>query len=284
MIRVTFALLVMAAVSLIGIPLQWISLKLRLPSRRWIPWLFHNICRRMFGVRVSVRGAPAGERPLLLVSNHCSWLDIIVLSSIVPVVFIAKSEIERWPLFGLFAKLQRSVFVDRSRRRDTGKVNNVIAARLAEGDPVVLFGEGTASDGNLVLPFRSALLGALKETLGEQGRGHVQPVSVAYTRLQGIPMGRQHRPVAACYGDVNLVKHLKRVLREGAIDVTVSFGVPLEVEPATDRKQLARLTEDAVRRMTSSALAGREPLRGAPATLGDSMGEMAGVSLTAESR
>ncbi len=93
MIRVTFALLVMAIASLIGIPLQWISVKLGLPSRRWIPWLFHNICRRMFGVRVSVRGAPAGERPLLLVSNHCSWLDIIVLSSIAPLVFKLAAEI-----------------------------------------------------------------------------------------------------------------------------------------------------------------------------------------------
>ena len=284
MIRVTFALLVMAIASLIGIPLQWISVKLGLPSRRWIPWLFHNVCRRMFGVRVSVRGAPAGERPLLLVSNHCSWLDIIVLSSIAPLVFVAKSEIERWPLFGLFAKLQRSIFVNRSRRQETGAVNQLIASRLAEGDPVVLFGEGTASDGNLVLPFRSALLGALKDALGDGGRSHVQPVSIAYTKLQGIPMGRQHRPVAACYGETNLVRHLKRVLQEGAIDVTVSFGVPLEVEPATDRKQLARLTEDAVRRMTLSALAGREPARVASATLGDSTGGMAGVSLTAESR
>jgi 1-acyl-sn-glycerol-3-phosphate acyltransferase len=280
MIRPVIAVLVMAAVSLIGIPLQWISLQLNLPSRRWIPWLFHNICRRMFGVRVSVRGAPADERPLLLVSNHCSWLDIIVLSSIVPVVFIAKSEIERWPLFGLFAKLQRSIFVNRSRRRDTGKVNNIIAARLAEGDPVVLFGEGTASDGNLVLPFRSALLGALKETLGEEGRGHIQPVSVAYTRLQGIPMGRQHRPVAACYGDISLVKHLKRVLREGAIDVTVTFGVPLEVEPNVDRKVLARAAEDAVRRMTVAALTGRETALPAPISLANP----AAVSLTAESR
>jgi 1-acyl-sn-glycerol-3-phosphate acyltransferase len=282
MIRAFFALLVMATVSIIGIPLQWISVQLGLPSRRWIPWLFHNICRRMFGVRVNVRGAPAAQRPLLLVSNHSSWLDIIILSSIVPVVFVAKSEIARWPLFGLFAKLQRTIFVDRSRRRDTGKVNNAIAARLGGGDPVVLFGEGTASDGNLVLPFRSALLGALKETLSEQGRGYVQPVSVAYTRLQGIPMGRQHRYVAACYGEINLVGHLKRVLREGAIDAVVTFGTPLEVEPAMDRKQLARLTEDAVRRMTATALAGREPARAAPEA--DSTGAPATVSLPAESR
>jgi 1-acyl-sn-glycerol-3-phosphate acyltransferase len=229
---------------------------------------------------VTVLGAPAAERPLLLVSNHSSWLDIVTLSSILPVVFIAKSEIARWPLFGLFAKLQRSVFVNRSRRQATGEVNRTIAARLSEGDPVVLFGEGKASDGNRVLPFRSALLGALKDALGEEGRGFVQPVSVAYTRLQGIPMGRQFRPVAAWYGDMNLITHLKRVLSEGAIDVVVTFGVPLEVEPGVDRKLLARVTEDAVRRMTSAALGGRELTRPAPISLGNP----AAVSLPAESR
>jgi 1-acyl-sn-glycerol-3-phosphate acyltransferase len=280
MIRTPLAVLVMAAVSVIGIPLQWISLKLNLPTQRLIPLLFHRIAAPMIGLRIEVRGAPAEERPLLLVSNHSSWLDIVVLSSILPVVFIAKSEIARWPLFGLFAKLQRSVFVDRSKRQATGDVNRTIASRLGGGDPVVLFGEGRASDGNRVLPFRSALLGALKDALGEEGRGFVQPVSVAYTRLQGVPMGRQFRPVAAWYGNMNLVAHLKRVVSEGAIDVTVTFGVPLEVQPGVDRKLLARATEDAVRRMTSAALSGR-PLT-APAPI--SLGNPATVSLPGKSR
>lgn len=274
------AIFVMAIVSAIGIPLQWLSLKLNLPTQRLLPLLFHRIAAPMLGVRVTVRGMPSAERPLLLVSNHSSWLDIVILSSILPVVFIAKSEIARWPLFGLFAKLQRSVFVNRSRRQQTGEVNRTIASRLANGDPVVLFGEGKASDGNRVLPFRSALLGALKDALGEQGRGHVQPVSVAYTRLQGVPMGRQFRHVAAWYGDINLVAHLKRVVREGAIDAVVTFGPPFDVEPGVDRKRLARATEDAVRRMTVAALMGREPVHVAPISLG----EPATVSLTAESR
>lgn len=276
MARIIFTALVVAVISIVGIPLQWISVKLRLPSRRWIPLLFHRICARLFGLRVQMQGAPATERPLLLVANHSSWLDIVVLTSILPVVFIAKSEIAGWPLFGLFAKLQRSVFVDRSRRQATGDVTKTIAGRLAEGDPVVLFGEGKAGDGNRVLPFRSALLGALREALGNGGRGYVQPVSIAYTRLHGLPMGRQHRPEAAWYGGMSLGPHLLNVVREGAIDVVVSFGVPLEVEPGVDRKQLARDTEDAVRRMTAAALSGRETPLPAPVT--------AAVSMARESR
>jgi lyso-ornithine lipid O-acyltransferase len=280
MLRTIPAVALLAVFVVFAIPLQWISLKFGLPSQRWIPLAFHKFSTRMLGLRVHVRGLPAAERPLLLVSNHSSWLDIVVLSSVLPVVFIAKSEIARWPLFGLFAKLQRSVFVNRTKRQETRNVNRTIASRLANGDPVVLFGEGTAGDGNLVRPFRSALLGALRDALGEQGRGSVQPVSVAYTRLQGIPMGRQHRPVAAWYGDMNLLSHLKRVLREGAIDVVVTFGVPFEVEPGVDRKSLARSTENAVRRMTVAALAGRAPAHSEAVSPGDSTG----VSLAAESR
>lgn len=280
MIRTALALVVMAFVSAIGIPLQWISLKLGLPTQRLIPLLFHRIAAPMLGVRVTVRGAPSQARPLLLVSNHQSWLDIVVLSTILPVVFVAKSEIAKWPLFGLFAKLQRSIFVNRSKRQETSEVNRAIAARLSGGDPVVLFGEGKASDGNRVLPFRSALLGALKDALGDNGHGHVQPVSIAYTKLQGVPMGRHFRHVAAWYGDMSLPGHLKRVLREGAIDAVVTFGTPVPVEPATDRKLLARTTEEAVRRMTAAALSGREPSPASPV----SQANPAAVSLPAESR
>ncbi len=195
--------------------------------------------------------------------------------------FIAKSEVARWPLFGLFAKLQRTVFVDRSKRHATVEVNREIAARLSEGDPVVLFGEGTAGDGNRVLPFRTALLGAMYHALGEHGRAFLQPVSVAYTRLHGIPMGRQHRAIAAWHGHISLVPHLVRVIRIGAIDVVVTFGAPVALEASTDRKALALSLEQAVRRMHGAALADggeiahvSKPLQGASGP----------VSLVAETR
>jgi 1-acyl-sn-glycerol-3-phosphate acyltransferase len=253
----TFAVLtVLALATLIGIPAQWISLKLGLPTRRLIPMYYHRLCLRLFDVRVELRGAPASSRPLLLVANHSSWLDHLILSSTTPLMFIAKKEIAGWPVFGLLARLQRSLFVDRNRRQATGAVNQEISARLTGGDPVVLYGEGTTGDGNLVLPFRSALLGALGQTAGAGQSSYVQPVSVAYTRLQGLPMGRQHRPVAAWFGNINLVRHIGRVLRMGAIDAVVTFGPAIAVSPDTDRKQLAKSLEDTVRRMTAAARSG----------------------------
>jgi lyso-ornithine lipid O-acyltransferase len=281
MIGSFFALIAVLIATIIGVPLQWISIKLGLPLRRWIPCLYHRLILFALGIHVSVRGAPAAERPLLFVSNHSSWIDILALSSITPLKFIAKSEVAGWPLFGLLAKLQRSVFVDRSKRHATVEVNREIAARLSDGDPVVLFGEGTSGDGNRVMPFRTALLGAMDQALGEAGRGFLQPVSVSYTRLHGIPMGRQHRAIAAWYGDISLLPHLARVIRTGAIDVVVTFGAPIAVEASADRKALALSLEEAVRRMNSAALAGQseiahvsKPLDGPPEP----------VSLAAETR
>lgn len=255
--RAAAFLLVIAA----AIPTQWIALKLNLPLLRKLPVWFHRTLLRILNIRVERLGSPSQQdRPLLFVSNHASWLDIVVLGSTGPLVFIAKSEIARWPVFGTFARMQRSIFVDRAKRHGTGQVNQSIAKTLAAGDPVVLFGEGTSSDGNRVLQFRSALLGGLRDAMEENGRGFVQPVAIAYCKFHGIPMGRQHREIAAWYGDMDLVPHLLRVLRSGAIDVTVAFGKVMEVAHEDDRKALSRNVESTVRRLASLSLAGRQEL------------------------
>ena len=125
----------------------------------------------LIGIRITVTGAPAAERPLLLLSNHNSWLDIPILAAVAPVSFIAKKEVAGWPVVGFLAKAQRSVFVDRTRRHATGAHADEVASRLSKGDIMVLFAEGTSSDGNKVLPFRSALVGAAQMAIGEGRRG-----------------------------------------------------------------------------------------------------------------
>ncbi|MCW5682486.1 MAG: 1-acyl-sn-glycerol-3-phosphate acyltransferase [Xanthobacteraceae bacterium] len=256
--RAAFRIAVLGSVIAVVLPAQWVALKLRLRAMHYIPVWFHRFALRVLDVRVKVNGDPAkAERPLLFVSNHNSWLDIVVLGSVAPLSFVAKSEIAKWPVFGTMARMQRSIFVDRSRRHATGDVNRAMAAHLADGDPIVLFGEGTSSDGNRVLPFRSALLGSLRDAMEQAGRSYLQPVSIAYCRFHGIPMGRQHREVAAWFGDMDLIPHLMRVVREGAIDVEVRFGPVLEVSHTDDRKMLNRRVENIVRQLTANSLAGR---------------------------
>jgi 1-acyl-sn-glycerol-3-phosphate acyltransferase len=177
------------------------------------------------------------------------------MTSRMPMVFVAKREVGEWPVFGLLARLQRTVFVDRERRHKTGAVNAEIAARLADGDPVVLFGEGTSSDGNRVLAFRSALLGAARDAVaaaGPGGRVLVQPVAIAYTRLHGLPFGRQHRPRVAWYGAMSLGPHLLDVCRQGAIDAVIAWGEPIAYAAGDDRKAIARRLEAEVRRMAAA--------------------------------
>src|SRR6202008_3814027 len=180
MVRSAFVLSVFALVTLVLMPVQWLAVALKRPLRRRVPVFYHRFVCRLLGVRVRTSGMPVGDRPLLIVANHSSWLDISIITSLAPVVFVAKSEIARWPFFGLLAKLQRTVFVERDRRHKTGEVNAQIAQRLAEGDPVLLFGEGTAGDGNRVLPFRTALIGAAGAALASaqhDGEIWIQPLS-----------------------------------------------------------------------------------------------------------
>ena len=244
------------------LPFQVIAVRLSLPMQRRIPTLFHRLVCTLLGVRIKVVGAPSPRRPLLIVSNHVSWVDISVITALAPVAFVAKREVASWPLFGLFAKLQRSVFVDRMRRHKTPEVNTEIAQRLADGDPVVLFGEGTSSDGNRVLPFRSALIGSARDALAAAGDVEhilIQPLSIAYVAFQGLPMGRQHRPIAAWYGTLDLFPHLRNIVRCGALDAVVSWGEPIAFDANSDRKIFARTLEAEVRRLTAAALRGREP-------------------------
>jgi lyso-ornithine lipid O-acyltransferase len=250
----------LAVLTLSLIPVQWLALRLNLPLQRSLPVFYHRAVCRIVGINVRVVGERIAEQPLMIVCNHVSWLDITVITAVAPVVFVAKAEVANWPVFGLLAKLQRSIFVDRGKRHKTADVTAEIGQRLAAGDPVVLFGEGTSNDGNRVLPFRSALIGAARDVLAEAEhvkRIWLQPMSLAYNGLLGLPLGRQHRPLIAWYGDFKMLPHLTGVLRRGGVDVTVTWGEPVPYDEASDRKAVAHELEQRVRRLTTEALRGR---------------------------
>lgn len=260
-----------AILTLVLLPLQAMAVRLEWPLRRRIPTFYHGLVCRILGVRITTLGRRAGLAPLLIVSNHVSWLDISVITSVAPVVFVAKREVGGWPVFGLLARLQRSVFVDRERRHKTRDVNSEIGRRLAGGDAVLLFAEGTSSDGNRVLAFRTALIGAASDAIAQAANGAsssaaasghagvvwIQPLSIAYTAVQGLSLGRPNRSTVAWYGSASLVPHLRQLVARGAIDVTVSWGDPVPYAPSSDRKAVARQLEDCVRTMTVAALRGR---------------------------
>ncbi|NWH09146.1 MAG: 1-acyl-sn-glycerol-3-phosphate acyltransferase [Alphaproteobacteria bacterium] len=245
--------------TLLSIPIQWVAVKLNLPWRDAYPVWYHRTILRLLGIRLIVHGEPVRGSGALLIANHTSWLDMPVLSAVRPVSFVAKSEVSSWPLFGLLAELQRTIFVVRNARAKTGEQRDKMQSRLAEGDAIVLFPEGTSSDGNRVLPFNSSLLGAAQFKIADGARDvPVQPVSVAYTRLHGLPMGREYRPFFAWYGDMELVPHLWEAFMLGPIDVVIEFHPPLTISACGSRKALSARAEAIVSAGVAHALAGLE--------------------------
>lgn len=235
-----------------------------LRRRKSFPHRYHRMLCRLFGISVTVIGRPIQSRGVLMVSNHTSYFDIIVLSAAARVSFVAKHEVARWPLFGTLARLQETVFIERAKRSQTVEARDHIRERLLEGDALVLFPEGTSDDGNQVLPFKSALMGAAESELGKDADGRVrhvpvQPVSISYTGLHGLPMGRELRPLIAWYGDMDLVPHLWEAVKQGPLDAVVEFHPPLSIDSEGGRKALAAAAEKLVRRGQARALAGLPP-------------------------
>ncbi len=238
-------------------PTQWVCMKSGLYRGPRVLHAWHSSILKAFGIRVRVFGGKAAGRPLMIAANHVSWTDIPVLGSVADVAFIAKAEVNRWPIVGWLSRLQRTVFIERERRGQSGAQASEIAGRLAGGDVMVLFAEGTTGDGNLVIPFKSTLFGAAARMLAAGGQDEVwiQPVAIAYTRLQGLPMGRQHRALASWIGDQDLGPHAVGLVRERAVDVEVHFGEAVKFTGKDDRKATARLIEARVRYLLQHALA-----------------------------
>ena len=248
-LRPWWVLVLFSAVTLPLMPLQQLFIWIWPGMARVFPMHYHRIICRVLGVRVEVTGMAPASGPILIAANHVSWLDIVILSSVAPVSFVAKREVSGWPFFGSLARLQRTVFVDRDRRHATGGARDEMRDRLKGGDILVLFAEGTSGDGRSVLPFKSSFFGAT-----EMPGVLVQPVTLAYRGHRNLPMNRRLLPSYAWYGDMDLVPHLLGALRAGPIEVSVVCHAPLSLSGEVNRKALASHVEDEVRRGLARAL------------------------------
>ncbi len=251
-----------AALTLPLLPVQEANVRWSRRFARRLPHWYHKRVCRLLGVRIHVEGEIVRDRAALLVANHTSWLDILVLSAVAPVSFVAKKEVGGWPGVATLARLQRTIYVDRERRSEVGEAAAEMLARLALGEAIVLFAEGTSSDGNRVLPFRSSLFAAAKPS-ARSGASAVeavaQTVSLVYTRLHGVPLGRADRPRIGWYGDMEMLDHAWALLKAGPLDVRVRIGPPTPLASFTDRKELARHCEEEVREFVVRALRARPP-------------------------
>ena len=228
-----------------------------------IPQLWHRFVCALFGIKVQIEGMPAAGRQTLFACNHLSYLDIPAISTVLPVSFIAKADVAGWPLFGLLAKLQRTAFISR-RPQDARRESAAIGKRLQQGDSLVLFPEGTSSNGANVLPFKSSLFalllqdGHIANHLGGPAAGHnallnggqgtgqigghtlVQPVTVRLDAVNGAPVTTDaQRDIYCWHGDMTLPPHLWTLCKNKGASLTISFHDPIDTALYEDRKKLA---------------------------------------------
>lgn len=239
--------------TLVLLPVQIGAVALDLRLARRLPTLYHRGVCRVFGLDVRTSGTISPARPTLFVANHCSYLDIPIFGSLVEMSFIAKAEIRAWPLLGLLARLQDTVFVDR-RLGGMREARAELARRLARGDNLMLFPEGTTNDGNRVLDFYSGLFGLPAELRSR--RLWVQPVTLAYTRQNGMPIGHAGRTRFAWFGEMSLARHFWQAIQGGRITVEVRFHEPVEAARFTSRKALSRHCFGAIASGLEGALRG----------------------------
>jgi lyso-ornithine lipid O-acyltransferase len=220
--------------------------------------VYHRYLCWCFDIRVRHDGRPAGHgsrEPVLYVINHISWLDIVVLGGMIRGCFVARGDLQRWPVFGKLADLQRTIYVDREARHRAGVQRNEIVERLLAGDDVLLFPEGTSGSGTVVLPFKSALFGIIEDPrLPEL---IIQPVTLSYTGLNGLPMLRAKRDVIAWVGDIDILPHIQRLLAQHSVQAEVLFHPPVRRSAYPNRKQLARACEAVVAQGLELANRGR---------------------------
>jgi 1-acyl-sn-glycerol-3-phosphate acyltransferase len=233
-LRLWSRLLLVLLWTLACIPLQ--SLFLILPGRakeRFARFYWRGV-RAILNIQVSIRGELTRSRPAIFIVNHCSWLDIVVLGSVLPACFVAKSEIAHWPGFSLIARLGRTVFVSRAKT-GVARERKSIIERLADGDNIILFPEGTTSDGARILRFQTAFL-AIADA---PSRPDIQLVTLVYDGINGLPIHRRDRPLISWYGDMTMPEHVPGVARLRSLHATLVIDPPIPAGSYGDRKLLA---------------------------------------------
>ncbi|MDX1974398.1 MAG: lysophospholipid acyltransferase family protein [Rickettsiales bacterium] len=189
-------------------------------------------------------GHPSDKRPLLMVSNHINYIDILALAAYVPARFTPKVEIGRWPVIGYICKLTGAIFIER-------KANKIKDAKqplhdaIRQGEIISLFPESTTNNGVHMLPFKSSFFSLAEEADKDQPL-YIQPVAMTYTRINRLPVDSTQWPLIAWYGDMDMVPHLFKFLAFGSVKMELHFLEPVTIAEFQDRKALAQHCHDVI--------------------------------------
>ena len=234
------------------IPMVLISIflgKISHGIRNYLPVIFYRLLIWLLSIKIEYEGSFKNSSSCnLFVSNHISYLDIPILGSTWPLRFVAKSEVKNWPILGFLSKLASTVFIKRVRS-DSLLQKNKIFDLLSEGKKLLIFPEGTTSDGNRVLPFKSSLFSAL-----ENQDFIIQPLIIIYSDLNGMPINRWLMPLIAWYGDMDLIYHLSILKNITSIRTKIIYLKPVNTIKFSNRKELCNYLEQQIHEAYSAAV------------------------------
>ncbi len=205
--------------------------------------IFKGTCRAL-GLRIIVRGEPLCKIPTLFLSNHISYLDILVLGATLKASFISKEDVKKWPIFGLYAQLQGAIFIKRTKKTLLTQ-KSIILDRLQKGSSLILFPEGTTHTGIHVLPLKSSLLESIEHEV-LFSRLKIQPLSLTYTRLCGISLSRKERLQYSWFGDLALLPHVYDIVTQGPLLIEIIAHTPLTAQKDLSRKQVSAYCWDSI--------------------------------------
>lgn len=197
--------------------------------------VFHSGCCKIFKLNCRMIGEPSTQRPALFLSNHISYLDIFILGRCIPGHFIAKSDVANWPVLGPLAKVQNTLFFERKGRKINAQLS-VMYKHFDEGGNLILFPEGTSTEGTHVEPFKSSLLSALESSSTPVT---IQPITIAYTHYDQKPIQQCERDAFAWYGEMPFASHFFKALGMKQCRVVVEFHEVVSLEDFDCRKRCA---------------------------------------------
>ena len=246
LIRLLFILFCLSTFIIIIIPIQITFNIFKLNVRYTFPVFFYRVIKNITGIRINVIGLNDDKQKkpgILYIANHVSWFDILCLGAVLNARFIAKREVLKMGIFGFLARLSNTFFIDNLSKNKITEYSSSIRKKLISGESLILFPEGTTSDGNGIKKFKSSLMECVNSN---EELLNVQPVSICYTLKNNLPMGIFNRRYIAWVGQISMVASMQNFLSTGSITVNLLFHPKTSIDKFNNRKELSVFCENEI--------------------------------------
>ena len=244
-LRLILIIVFLALIIFISIPIQFFCNVIGFKVKKLYPLLFYRMIKIITGININFDSTKLNKKNtgVLYIANHVSWFDIICLGTLLNARFIAKKEVSKMGIFGFLAKLSNTFFIDNADKNKIIEYNHLIQNKLKEGENFIIFPEGTTSDGNGIISFKSSMLEC---AFDDNNKINIQPISICYSKLNNVPMGIYLRRNIAWVGDTSMVAAMANFLRSGRITVDIIFHEIMSINNFENRKELALYCESKI--------------------------------------